>query len=232
MIDLSRIDASLFDDEENISMANFQEFMSDHFDRMVGLNPDDKLTPIITASQPVFNQFKIVFGSKSVEEALKKGATIGFVENVGQLLKAARKLEKRVAHLYDVGSPTYVAFFPLGLNELNHAGKGEWPLILKRLAVATDTHSTELEGTLAADWAEWNSKYLATESYQVGKKGTVDRLRSQLRIDRKAVARQLFINLLTIALLFVDAPGKVTAYFDQTIVDRKKAASRKKGEGK
>jgi len=224
MINLARFETNPFDDEEGISNANFQQLSSDHLARLVNNNSGGVFTGIITATQLVYNQFNIVFGSKTVEEALKKGATIDRLGNVDGILEAGRKLEKQVAFLYNKGSSKYVSFFPSGLTELNNAGKGEWPNILNRLKVAAAKNTTDLGGTVAADWADFETNYLAANSEQIGKKGTVDQLRALLLLDRRAVARQLFINLHTIAIQFIDTPGTISSYFDQTIVDRKQSA--------
>lgn len=224
MVDLIRFETNPFDDEINISMANFHQLATDHLLRLIANNPGDVLAIIIAATQVVYNQFNIVFGSKSVEEALKKGATIGLGSSVDEILESARTLESQVKFLYKVGSQKYAAFFPLGLTELNRAGKGEWPAILARLKAATAANTVQLGGTVAADWAGYQLAYTNANAGQVDKKGTVDQLRTQLLVDRKAMARQMFINLHSVAIQFVDVPC-VATYFDQSIVDRKQNAN-------
>lgn len=221
MQNLSNLEKNMFDDEEHISMPKFFKLSSDHVDRLVSTNPGGVLDPEIAATQAVFNQFNIVYSSKTIEEALKKGATIGLGKKVDTVLEAARKLEKRVSLLYDTGSETYTEFFPQGLTELNNAGKGEWPIILARLKAATAAHTTDLGGTVAADWAGYLTSYQTTKSGQAGKKGKVDDLRSLVLLDRKAVARQMFINLHTILVRFIDKPGCVATYFDESLVNSK-----------
>ena len=230
MVNLIRFETNPFDDERGISYPNFQQIASDHLNRLQNNNPGGVFDGVITATQLVYTQFNIVFGSKTVEEALKKGATIDRSLNVDSLLESGRKLEQQVSFLFGKGSSKYVSFFPTGLTELNNASKGDWPTILNRIKVATATNTVALGGTVAADWEAFETTYLAANSGQAGKKGTVDQLRSLLLVDRKAVARQMFINLHTIIIQFIDTPGALTGYFDQSIVDRKQsAATDKKG---
>lgn len=225
MINLSRFEINPFDDEVNISMANFHQFATDHFNRLQTNNPGGAFTGIITATQPIYNQFNIVFGSKSIEEALRKGATIGIGQSVEGMLNDARKLEMQVGFLYGKGSVKYTAFFPRGLTELNEAGKGEWPNIITRLKAATAANVADVGAAVATAWADHQTNYTQANAAQEGKKGTVDQLRSQLLADRQTLARQMFVNLHTIVIQFIDSPGSLTNYFDQSIVERRQSSS-------
>lgn len=225
MVNLNRFETNPFDDEINISHPNFHQFATDHFNRLQNNNPGGAFTDIITATQPIYNQFNIVFGSKSIEEALRKGATIGIGQSVDEMLNDARKLEMQVGFLYGKGSVKYMAFFPRGLTELNNAGKGEWPAITARLKAATAANVADVGAAVASTWADHETNYSQATAEQVGKKGTVDQLRSQLLADRKAMARQMFVNLHTIVIQFIDSPGSLTNYFDQSIVDRRQSSA-------
>jgi hypothetical protein len=225
MVNLSRFETNPFYDEVYISIANFHQFATDHTNRLKANNPGGAFSAIIADTQSIYDQFNTVFGSKSVEEALRKGATVGIGDSVGEILIDARKLEKQVAFLFDKGSPKYISFFPKGLTELNEAGKGEWPGILARFKAATVANAADLGAATVATWAGHEANYVQATADQEGKKGTVDQLRTQLLADRKALARQMFINLHTIVIYFIDKPGSLTNYFDQSIVDRRQSSA-------
>lgn len=224
MINLIRFVTNPFDDEINISADNFHQFATDHRNRLVANNPGGVFNAIITVTNTVYAQYDVLHGSKTVEEALKKGASIQLTGSVKAILEDARTLEDQVSYLFKKDSAKYASFFPKGLTELNKATKGEWPGILTRLQTATAANAAAVGASVVATWADHKNNYSEANAEQTGKKGTVDDLRKQVLRERKAMARQMFINLHHIAIHFIDAPESLTSYFDQSIVERKQSS--------
>jgi hypothetical protein len=219
MIQLTRYLKNPFDDEVNISNDNFRQLAFDHLERLKNNNPGGIYDAVMLQMQEAYNQFDVVSGSKSVEEAIKKGATLGLTLTTETVLAAARKLEKQVVFLFGIRSPLYLTFFPKGLTELNQAGKGEWPNILTRLKTATATNSAALGVAVAEEFADLQAQWIADAEGQVGKKGTVGELRDALAQKRFILANAMFTDLLTIALNNIGNPLAIKTYFDQSIVD-------------
>lgn len=223
MIQLTKFGENPFDDS-SISQNNFRQFSFDHLGKLKANNPGNVFDPRIAPTQAAFDQFDAVFGSKTLEEAIKKGSTMGLAAKVEEAQTSARKLEKLVSFHFGNPSPQYMEFFPKGLTELATAGKGEWPNILNRLKTSTAKYTATLGGTIAADFATLQAEYIASEDTQVGKKGAVNDYRTLLEEKRRLLATEMFTNLLTIALANVGKPAAILSYFDQSIVDRRQSS--------
>lgn len=221
MIQLTRFLKNPFDDEVNIGNDNFHQFAFDHLERLKNNNPGGVYDSIIASMQAAYSQFNAVFDSKSIEEAIKKGATLGLSLSTETVLAAARKLEKQVAFLFGNPSPTYISFFPKGLTELNQAGKGEWPGILARLKAATAANEATLGTAVVTEFADLEANWTSAAEGQIGKKGLVNELRDGLAQKRLILANAMFTDLLTIALNNIGNPLAIKTYFDQSIVDRR-----------
>lgn len=223
MISLTKFGENPFDDEK-ISQNNFRQFAFDHLGKLKANNPANVYDPRIAPTQDAFDQFDAVFGSKTLEEAQRKGATFGLSTKVEEILTQARKLEKLVNFHFSNPSVQYLEFFPKGLTELSTAGKGEWPNILNRLKASTAKYTATLGGTIAADFATLQTEYMAVEDTQVGKKGAVNDLRTLMDEKRSLLSTAMFTNLLTIVLNNVGNPLAIKTYFDQAIVDRRQSS--------
>ena len=224
MIQLESLFSNPFDDL-SISMANFRQFGFDHNGKLATNNPGGIYTARIAATDAAFKQFDAVYSSKTVEEAMRKGATFGLGDFTGKVLTEARLLEKLVTIKFGNPSQVYLQFFPRGLTEFNNAGKGEWPALLARLKGGTEKHKTILGLDEAAKYAAFESGYNTAEGTQVEKKGSVEDLRNAVVQKRGLMAVEIFTNFLTIGLNNVGNPTVIKSYFDQTIVDRKQSSA-------
>jgi len=211
-------------EDDKISEANFRQMGFDHNSRMQSNNAGGLLTARAAATDIAFKQYDAVYGSKTVEEAIKKGATFGLRGYTTLALTETRQLEKLVALKFGNPSKVYLQFFPKGLTEFNNAGKGEWPQLLIRLKTATETHKIILDAATAKKFADLQTGYGTAEGDQVGSKGSVDDFRNLLAQKRQILAFEMFTNLLTICLLNIGNPAAIKTYFDQTIVDRKQSS--------
>lgn len=223
MIQLTKLGENPFDDA-TISQNNFRQFAFDHLGKLKANNPANIYDPRIAPTQAAFDQFDAVFGSKTLEEAQRKGATFGLTSKVEEILTQARKLEKLVNFHFSNPSAQYLEFFPKGLTELSTAGKGELPNILNRLKASTAKYTATLGGTIAADFATLHTEYMAIEDTQVGKKGAVNDLRTIIEEKRGLLATAMFTNLLTIVQNNLANPMAIKTYFDQSIVDRRQSS--------
>ena len=223
MISLESFLKNPFDDEK-ISAPNFRQFGLEHNSRLAGNNPGGIYTARIAATDAAFLQFDAVYGSKTVEEAIRKGATFGLSSYTGEVLAETRLLEKLASFKFGNPSAIYLQFFPKGLTEFNNAGKGDWPQLLVRLKTATETHKAILGADVATKFATLQSTYSATQNTQVGSKGSLEDFRNLVVQKRKVLSTEMFINLLTISLNNIGNPAAIKTYFDQTIVDRRQSS--------
>lgn len=229
MIQLETLVRNPFEDEK-ISHNNFRQFGFDHTVRLEANNPGGIYTARHAATLAAFQQYDTVLGSKTLEEAIKKGATFGLGATTTTILEAVRKLEKQVAYQFGNPSVVYLEFFPRGLTEFNNAGKGEWPSLLTRLKISTQTHSATLGAAVATEFAGYATEFSAVAGTQVTSKGNVSDLRDLLNQKRAGLAKEMFTNLLTITLNNIGNQASVKTYFDQSIVDRRQSSdSDKKG---
>lgn len=204
--------------DPKVSFVNFRLLMFDHLGRLKSNNPNNLYDDRITATQLAMDQYDAVSGSKSVEEAIRKGATFTLDVTTDTVMDATKDLEKKVSLAFKNPSAIYLQFFPLGLTEYHKAGRGEWPKLLIRLKTATETHKGVLTQAVANEFAGYQANYSAAENTQVGSKGNVGDVGALLLQKRQVLADEGFSNLLTIAFNNRGNLAAAKLYFDQSIV--------------
>lgn len=207
--------------DPKISFVNFRKFAFHHLGCLKSTNPGNVYDANIAATQAAFDQFDAAFGSKTVEEAIRKGATFELGVTVDTVLAATRNLEMKVSLAFNNPSAIYLQFFPRGLTEFNNAGRGDWPSLLIRLKTATETHKGVLGQPVATEFAGYQANYSTAENTQAGSTGNLEDLRQLTVLKRAVLSDAVFANLLGIAQNNRGNEAIIKIYFDPSIVNPK-----------
>lgn len=109
------------------------------------------------------------------------------------------------------------AFLPKGRKEYSDANFLTLPTLLERVATRTATHKTALGQALADKVAEFKQAYEDQRQTQGVSKGEVQGDSKEEKKLRKAVARQLKLNLREQLKLHIDEPEAVKTLYDPAI---------------
>lgn len=89
---------------------------------------------------------------------------------------------------------------------------------MERFETAAKKYQMTVRSTLHTDMATLRTAYGTLRGNQLGQKGTTDTERGERNAARAALAHQLWVNILTIALAYIDRPNEGLAYFDEGIL--------------
>ncbi len=205
MITLNRFLVNPFDDR-NISLDELVAFATDHLQRMIANNPGGVFDARIAATQAALT----VLGQGTTNDLIKLG-----LRKAGKLVKRQFRasLSGRLIRIYGtvVGAlggrhAGVVECFPLGRRIFTRCPDDLLAGHLRHLRDALAERQADL-GTAVADEAEsmlgtWTVLHEASEA-STGEKVATEEGRRQARA---AVQRELFRNLLTLALHLTEEP--------------------------
>ncbi len=230
MIELAKYFRILFM-SVRISRDRLKGFTEDHIQRLTANNPGGIFTGILTAILTAYNNFYGNLASKSVNEAAQEGKTIAMNESRDELEKNLSDNEKLIAYTYRTNKPFYEEFYPLGLTEYSNADLDTFGTITLRYKTVLGNHSADFPGPFVTEYGTKHSTFVTNRSAQSTAKSAVDSEISDMATTRPALAKQLTINVLTIALQYVGDDSKATVYFDQAILDNAFRESDRKVSG-
>jgi hypothetical protein len=211
-------------DDDKITDERKNSFARDHINRTTDNNPSGRYTPMITATQTVYDGYfgKIVETGGSI--ALRKSKTITVEEVSKQIKKLLSTKEGVINDIWPRKSPVYTELYPAGISEYWEATRDGILPLLDRFIEACGRHTGQLPLNFVNPFRELRESYDLARSEQQKKKGDVVDDKEATIISRQALDNQLFQNLLQIAKDFAGNPGMLAAYFDQTIIRRRVTA--------
>jgi hypothetical protein len=211
-------------DDDKISDERKNSFARDHINRTTDNNPGGRYTPMITATQTVYDGYfgKIVETGGST--ALRKSKTITVEEVSQQIKKLLSSKEGVINDIWPRKSSVYTEFYPMGITEYWEATRDGILPLLDRFIDACGRHTGQLPTNFVDQFRELREAYDTARSEQQQKKGDVVDDKEAKVVARQALDSQLFQNLLQIAKDFAGNPSMLSAYFDQTIIRRRVSA--------
>ena len=205
-----------------ISEDNFGKIALANLERLKTNNQDGQFTTQIEATQPLYDTYKESVSDEAYEKALREGKTI----SVGVAIKGMKHFVSRkegvIADVFDGKPEIYEQFFPQGLTEYSNATKGNIDMLFKRFADACAAHAVELGDELAADALAMYNNYVKIRESQLGAIGEVKELDSEADVARKVLATQLFVNLLSLLIIFKEDTQRVKDFFDESMFHKPK----------
>lgn len=202
-----------------ISRERLKGFTEAHILSLTAHNPGGIFTAILTAVTTAYNNYYGDLSSEAVNLAVQEGKTIAMNESRLGLEKMLSTNEKLVAYTYHNNNAVYEEFYPLGLTEYNDADLDTFDSITERYKIVLGNHAADFPVDFVTDYNAMRATFKTNRQAQQTAKSNVDNERSDMNTTRPALARQLTVNLLTIALQYAGDETKCDVYFDQSILN-------------
>ena len=202
-------------DSLRFSHANFNTFAERHIALLGSFNGSAEL---LAATTPIVESYKLLLTDMSSHEGRKQAKTVSVNELVKEIKKYISRKGGVVADAFPATSPTYQEFYPHGRAEYTLAAKKNIQVLVERFRDACLNHQTELGTDIGTKMTDFAQRLANTRKLQIDNVGNVKDKSSVLDGVRKQLAKQMYINLLTLTLKNVDNTEYVRNYYDTSML--------------
>ena len=141
--------------------------------------------------------------------------------------KTVSQKEGTVRSNWNVDSPTYQEFFPLGVTEYSTSTLANVELLMYRMVTASKAHEKELDEAFI-NFIQ--ARFISARTAQLQKKGQVSESKDATASKRDNLERQLMKNLLTFAIEYMGNPDRGIDFFDQSFIHKVGGKEEEEGE--
>ena len=202
-----------------ISRSRLKSFAEDHISKLTLNNPGGLFTALLTA---VTNAYTAYFGdlsSESLKLAVQKAKTAGMDASRLALLAKISEIHPLILYTYRATPDVILEFYPVGTSEYYDSNIDDLETISGRLKSVLDTHSADFTPAVLTDFNTVQGTFITNRSAQRTAKDAVETERSDMATSKVTLAKQLSINLLTIAAKYIGDESKAALYFNQSIIN-------------
>ncbi len=218
MIRLSRYFEISFADPE-ISDGELRSFGVDHLAKLIAQNSAATYDGIVAATDTALTAFHGTVADESLAAAIRKSRTSATNILMDEIKGKWSRRKGKIRDTFEASSAEYLAFYPQGVSEYRTATMEEMATLLTRYATLAAQNVATLGQPFADEWAAYKAKWAAVRGAQITQKGTTTAAAEQSTTARTALEQQLQINVLTIALQNLGHPERVTAFFQQSLLE-------------
>ncbi|MCX6270419.1 MAG: hypothetical protein NTU44_04210 [Bacteroidetes bacterium] len=217
MINLSTLFENHFDSPK-ISDDKLKVFSEDHIQRIIVNNESGLFSTIENDTVKAHTAYFGDIVSESANQAIQKSRTAS-VDNIIATFKA--EVSRREGHIRDLfgkESPTYLEFFPLGINEYSTAIKSNMETLINRLVTTANRHATEVGADFVQAFTNIQTNYTSARSTQLNKIGEVKANKTTSKTTRTALEIQLTKNLHYIGYTYPGDEERCLSFFNQHVL--------------
>jgi hypothetical protein len=205
-------------DDRNISMGQLLAFATDHLQRMTANDPGGLFTTRVTATTAALEGVNTAFSDDETKLGLRKGCKQAKNEFRTALAQSVGKIAVAVEAKYGEGSPEFAECFPHGRTVFGECRDDQLANHLQALVTAVTNRQpalgaetiTSATGLLTG----WKAVYVPSET-SAGAKTTTQQAKAAARA---ALQKELFTNLLTIALKNTSQPAQVEVWMQPSLL--------------
>lgn len=209
-----------------VSQARLVDYGNVHLHRMIANNPGQVLAARITATISALNAFESIVTDNDVKLGVQKARTSSKKAFRASLSTAIAKIYAGVEAAYGPDASEVIECFPKGKTIYGICKDEALQERLQQLVSALTGKVSKVGqahlDSAAALLASWTGLY----STQCAAKGTKLATAAQIKTAQDTLAEELYRNLLTLALQFLEDESKVALYFpEELLINHPRAAS-------
>ena len=223
-MDFKKLFINFFESKE-ISDEEMKDFSIDGISRITANNGGGLFTTMLNDTVNAHTSFFGAITDKDVKFAVQQSLTMSKDNIVRTFKETVQEKSGTIQGAFSGGknSPEWQEFFPLGLDEYNHATMGNIEVLMNRMVSASTTHAGVLGGAaFVAIWTNIQGNYNTARSLQLNKKGEVVVAGEAIDTNRLPLELQWCKNLHFIGFTY---PGNVemcATFFNQSLLKNKK----------
>jgi hypothetical protein len=205
-------------DSRNISMSQLLAFTTDHVQRMTANDPGGQFTARVTATTAALEEVNTAFSDDDTQLGVRKGRKMAKNAFRAALSRSVGKIAVAVEGKYGEGSPEFAECFPHGRRVFGDCPDDELGNHLQTLVTAVTGRQPALGAQTITDatglLTNWKAVYAPSES-STGAKTTTQQAKAAARA---ALQKELFRNLLTIALNHQGQPAQAEVLMQPSLL--------------
>jgi hypothetical protein len=211
-------------DTKDVSDDKMKKFAEVHLQRITANNPGGIYTTRITATTTAYTNYFGAISNEDVKAAMQQGLSITMNEAYDNFVHTVQQKEGIIKGTWGKTSAQYQDFFPYGLNEYNEGNLSNIELLMNRMVAASTAHSAELPAGFVTLFTNLRTAFTDARTAQLAVIGEVAGLKDTSESNRNDLETQLMINILITGSNNVGHPERMTTYFDQSIIRRRRHA--------
>ncbi|MBL9155753.1 MAG: hypothetical protein JNK37_24970 [Verrucomicrobiales bacterium] len=218
MRDLSKFFVPPFDDKK-ISLARQIAFSTDHLQRMSANNPGGELTDRITATTSALNLVVDCFGDNETKLAQRASAKL-VKDNFRQTIPGeVARIMGAVVAAYGDGAPQVLECCPHGRAVFSQCRDDEVQTHLNTLLTGVTAHAADLGAAVVTRATNLVNAWLTIYGASEASTGAQTTTQEGKNLARENLNLMLFLNLLTLAMMFPRQPEKRDLYMRQDLLE-------------
>jgi len=159
--------------------------------------------------------------NRSTYEGKKQAKTMLLNDLIKEIKKYISRKGGVISDIFHTESPSYQEFFPYGKSEYAKASKKNIQVLVERFRDACVAHQSELGDEIVEKMNAYVQTLADTKTKQNNNISDVKDKISELEEARKALAKQMFINMLTLTIKHIDNTEYVSNYYDTNMLKLK-----------
>lgn len=202
------------------SEANFNKLASTHLERLKANNTGNRFDTLILQTEPLYQAYISTLNTSSGTSSSKESKTVSTNEAIINLKAYISRKEGVIADKFPKKTPVYQEFFPMGLSEYRLSSKKNVQLLAERFIKAAQLHGSVLGKEIAKEAQILLDTYATSRTQQLQAIGSVKGMSGESRARKKALALQLYKNLLCLLLENAERTEDAKTYFDISFLER------------
>jgi hypothetical protein len=201
-------------DDMKITDTRIDEFTTDHIAKLEANNVAHEFDDLITNTKAAQLNFRTKTTDKSETLADRKAATITIIQYEENFIDLVKRAEGTVLAKYTKKSSVYAEFFPKPLSEYTHPPRPLIGSFIDHFITRFGAHAADFGADLKNAFTALKASFDPARSAQETDVAEVKSLIAESSAERKALNKQLTINLLTLAIKYLGQPEYAKVYFD------------------
>jgi hypothetical protein len=202
------------------SDANFSKLAGTHLERLKANNTGNRFEALILQTEPLYQAYINTLTAGSGSSSSKESKTVSTNDAIANVKAYISRKEGVIADKFPKKTSVYQEFFPLGLSEYRLASNKNLQLLTERFIKAAQIHSAVLGKDIAKEAQVLLDTYASSRTQQLQAIGSVKGISGESKARRKALALQLYKNLLQMLLANIDQTENVKTYFDTSFLKK------------
>ena len=202
-----------------ISKSRLKSFAEDHISKLTLNNPGGIFTAQLTAVVAAYTAYYGDLSSESLKLSVQKAKTAGMETSRTTLLEKISEIHPLIVYTYRATPAVVLEFYPQGTTEYYDATIDDLETISERLKGVLASHSADIDAAVITDYNTVQGTFASNRAAQRTAKDAVGTERSDMATTRVNLAKQLTVNVLTIAAKYVGDESKADLYFNQAIIN-------------
>jgi hypothetical protein len=205
-------------DDLRITDLRLKNFTDDHIQKMTAANTGTRFTAFIAATQTALGAFVLTLIGEESHVAARKSRTENVTTILNQFKKLVRTKEPVIRVAFE-NQPTIITeFFPNGLTEYSNATVGNVGILMERLIGVITARAAALPTGFVTQFSDIKTQFTTARTEQQDEKGHVSNVKAISSAERTNLVKQLYKNLINIAVICISNPAEGAGMFDESLL--------------